>query len=113
MLTTRRKFPLIERSCRRGAAVRLDEIRRSTDVREIWPELENVRQVRVLSKCSKLIVEGEERRKVVDDDDVVSIIMIIMIIVRWRPQSRRFIVLATDRDFHWALDGRLAGFECA
>ena len=64
MLTTRRKFPLIEGSCRRGAAVRLDEIRRSTDVREIWPELENVRQVRVLSKCLKLIVEGEERRNV-------------------------------------------------
>jgi len=29
--------------------------------------------------------------------------------VGWRAESRKIILLATDRDFHYALDGKLAG----
>jgi len=47
-----------------------------------------------------------------DPEGALDALMQVMVCeerIRWRPQSRRFIVLATDRDFHWALDGRLAG----
>jgi hypothetical protein len=29
--------------------------------------------------------------------------------IGWREQARKIIILATDRDFHYALDGKLVG----
>ena len=29
--------------------------------------------------------------------------------LEWRDNSRKIIIVATDRDFHFALDGKLAG----
>ena len=31
--------------------------------------------------------------------------------VGWRDTSRRMIILLTDRDFHFAMDGKLAGIH--
>ncbi len=30
--------------------------------------------------------------------------------IGWRDDSRKLILLFTDRDFHFAMDGKLAGF---
>ena len=30
--------------------------------------------------------------------------------IGWREDSRKLILLFTDRDFHFAMDGKLAGF---